>query len=215
MMEKSAEKRMVVPGEIVTDERKKLGAHVFIDNGKIVADCMGIVYEDSPVAQVVPLRGKYQPLEEDVVIGIVAQETFNGYLIDSGALANSFVSKEDVREKLVRGSVISARVTSVSEIGEIDLVEPRVYLGGDLIEVSPVKVPRIIGKQGSMLNVLKNGTGCNLVVGRNGRIWVKGGNTQLLRKAISYIESHSHESNLTQTLENLLKDPAFMHAGHN
>lgn len=202
----ASEKRVVIPGEVITEERKRTGSHVFVENGRVISETLGIVYTDAPVAQVVALRGKYEPTIDDVVIGIVAQETFNGYLVDLGAMYNSFVSKESVRDKLERGSVVSAKVTSVSEIGEIELEDPRGFFGGELITIAPVKVPRVIGKQGSMLNVLKNGTGSNIVVGRNGRIWAKGGNVQLLRRALQFIEEHSHQSNLTQSIEAFLKE---------
>ena len=203
----ASEKRIVIPGEVISEERKRTGAHVFVDNGRIVSETLGVVYADAALAQVVALRGKYEPILDDIVIGIVAQETFNGYLIDTGSMYNSFISKEAVRDKLERGSVVSAKVVSVSEIGEVELEEPRGFFGGELIRIAPVKVPRVIGKQGSMLNVLKNGTNCNIVVGRNGRLWIKGGNTSLLRRALDFIEAHSHESNLTQRIEEFLAHP--------
>jgi len=39
------ERRIVIPGELVTDQRKKLGAHVYVVEGKILSDCMGLVEE--------------------------------------------------------------------------------------------------------------------------------------------------------------------------
>jgi len=71
--------------------------------------------------------------------------------------------------------------------------------------VTPVKVPRLIGKNGSMLQVLKDGTGSNILVGRNGRVWVKDGNTRLLKRAIQKIEDESHLSNLTNSVKEFLE----------
>jgi exosome complex component RRP4 len=89
-------------------------------------------------------------------------------------------------------------------LNEVDLARPRIFFGGEIISVSPVKVPRIIGKNGSMLEVLKKGTGSNVMVGRNGRIWVKGGNIPLLVKAIEKIETEAHLNNLTNRVGEFL-----------
>ena len=198
-------RRVVVPGELITTERKRPGSHVFIEDGKIYSDVLGLTYTDSPVASVIPLHGKYMPQSNDLIVGIVVNETFRGYLVDINSFYFSFISKEYLREPLQRGSVISAKITEVNEINEAELDDVRVFYGGDLITVSPVKAPRIIGKNGSMLDVLKQGTGCSLLVGRNGRIWVKDGNSKLLIKAIRKIEDEAHMSNLTNRIEKFLK----------
>ena len=75
-----------------------------------------------------------------------------------------------------------------------------------MIEVSPAKVPRIIGKNGSMLKVLMDGSGSNLIVGRNGWVWAKGGNVQLFIEAVELIERESHLSNLTNRVAAFLKE---------
>lgn len=199
-------KKIVVPGELLTEERKKLGQHVFVENGKVYSDALGITYPGSSSAFVVPLHGIYLPQSNDLVVGIVARETFNGYLVDINSIYYSFVSKEAVRDKLERGSVISAIISDVDEINEADLDRIRVFYGGDVIEVSPVKVPRIVGKNGSMLQVLKDGTKSNVVVGRNGWVWTKGGDTQVLVKALRRIEEEAHLSNLTKKIESFLKE---------
>jgi exosome complex component RRP4 len=92
----------------------------------------------------------------------------------------------------------------VNELNEADVSEPRVFYGGEVFSMSPVKVPRVIGKNGSMLDVLRRGTNCNFIVGRNGRIWAKGGNTKLLFKAIKKIENESHLPNLTNRIAEFL-----------
>ncbi|MDD5163634.1 MAG: exosome complex protein Rrp4 [Candidatus ainarchaeum sp.] len=199
-------KKIVIPGELVSEERKQVGSHVFMENGKIYSDALGLVYNDSQDASVVALHGKYFPQRDDLVIGIVVQETFAGYIVDINSFYYSFVSKEFMRDRLQRGSIISAKILSVNEINEAELGQVRVFYGGEIINISPVKVPRVIGKNASMMEALKIGTGANIMVGRNGRIWAKGGNTQLLSEAIKKIEVESHLSNLTNKIENFLKE---------
>ncbi len=201
-----SEKRIVVPGETVTEERKRLGEHVFAKNGKIFSDVLGIVDETPTTVSVVPLEGVYTPKPHDIVVGVIASETFNGYLIDINSFYLSFSLKERMmREPLRPGNIVSAKIMRVNELNEADLGNLRPLFNGTLLLVSPVKVPRIIGKNASMLEVLKKGTGSSLIVGRNGVIWANGGNLKLLIEAIRKIEKESHLSNLTNSIEEFLK----------
>ena len=202
---KSGKKKIVVPGDLVTEQRKRLGKHVFTENGKIYSDALGITNPDSDSASVVPLHGNYVPGRNDIIIGIVSTETYNGYLIEINSIYKSFISKDMVRDRLQKGSVISAVITNVNEVNEADLDDIRSFFGGEVIEVSPSKVPRVIGKSGSMMQVLKNGTGANIVAGRNGWVWAKDGNIPLLLEAIDLIEKEAHLSNLTNKVEEFLK----------
>tara|TARA_Y100000310_G_C20674425_1_gene812124 strand:- start:869 stop:1510 length:642 start_codon:yes stop_codon:yes gene_type:complete len=198
-------KRIVIPGELVTEERKKLGSHVFVREGKIYSDAIGLVNDESDFASVVPLEGKYIPQVGDVLIGVISAEKFSVYLVDINSFYPSVISKRDLREILKPGSVVSAKIMKVNELNEVDLANPRVFFGGEIIQISPVKVPRIIGREGSMLNILKEGTKCSIIVGRNGRIWTKGGDIELLKKAIKKIEDEAHLSNLTNKMQDFLK----------
>jgi len=197
-------KKIVVPGEVITEQRKRMGEHVYSSNGKIYSDVVGITDQESINASVVALKGFYVPQQNDIVIGLVTSELFSGFLVDIGAFHWSFMSKEGVREPLKRGSIVSVKVLKVNEVNDADLSEPRVFYGGEIFSIASVKVPRIIGKNGSMLEVLRRGTNCNIVVGRNGRIWAKGGDTDLLNKAIQMIGEESHLPNLTNNVTEFL-----------
>lgn len=199
-------KKIVIPGDLITEERKRLGSHVFIENGKIYSDVVGITETSAPSASVIPLRGKYLPMQDDLVVGVVIGEKFSGYTVEINSFYNSFISKKEIREQLNPGSVISAKTASVNEVNEVELADVRIFYGGEVIKVSPVKVPRLIGKSGSMLNVLKEGTGCSLIVGRNGLVWIKGGDIALAVSAIRKIENEAHLSNLTNKIEAFLKE---------
>lgn len=200
-----SKKRVVVPGGLVTEERKRLGIHVFIENGKVYSDALGLVYADKDTASVIPLHGKYIPRKDDLVVGVVVSETYSGYIVNINSIYSSYISKEDMREKLKRGAIISAKVKEVNEINEADLEGTRVFYGGEILSISPAKVPRVIGKEGSMLNEIKNGTACSIIVGRNGWIWAKGGNIPLLAEALAVIEEEAHLSNLTNRIGEFLK----------
>ncbi|MBS3061823.1 MAG: hypothetical protein J4215_04545 [Candidatus Diapherotrites archaeon] len=201
-------KKIVVPGELVTEERKRLGEHVYIRDGKIFSDTLGISRVEGNFASVVPLRGKYVPQMNDLIVGIVAQEVYPGYLVDVNGVNYAFVSKKELRDPLQVGTVVSAKVMSVNETHDVELGFVRVFYGGTVIPVMPVKVPRMIGKNGSMLEVLKRGTGCNVMIGRNGFVWVKGGDMELLKVGLQKIDDEAHLSNLTNKMSDYLKKDA-------
>ena len=166
-------KRIVVPGELITEERKKAGENVYVREGKIYSEALGIADSESDIARVIPLQGRYMPKENDVIVGVVGDESFAGYTIDINSFCPAFFRKEGVRKKLKTGTMVMAKIVSVNEVNQVELEDIRPFLGGDLVTITPVKIPRIIGKNGSMLEVLTQGTGVQILVRKNGRIWVK------------------------------------------
>ena len=80
----------------------------------------------------------------------------------------------------------------------------RKLLGGIIIKVTPQKIPRIIGKEGSMIKLIKQKTGCDIITGQNGVVWLRGDNKTKAIEAILTIEKESHTSGLTQKIEKLL-----------
>ncbi|MFH0955106.1 MAG: KH domain-containing protein [Candidatus Micrarchaeota archaeon] len=198
-------KKIVVPGELLTEERKRMGEHVYASQGKIFSDTLGIFQDEGSVASVVALKGRYIPMRDDLVIGIVAMDVHAGYLVDINSFYYSFVSKKEIRDSLKSGSIVSGKIMEVSETHETSLGFVRVFYGGEIVLVSPVKVPRMIGKNGSMLDVLKRGTGANIMIGRNGLVWAKGGNIDLLKIALKKIDDEAHKEHLTQMMAEFLK----------
>ena len=198
-------KKIVIPGDVVTEDRKKMGSHVFLRNGKIYSDAVGIANAEGEYANVVPLAGGYVPQYDDLIVGLVVTEKMYGYMVDVGAFYPAFASKRELREPLKVGSIISAKVMEIDEMQEPKLGFIRIFYGGNLFTIDAVKVPRVIGKNSSMLEVLKTGTGSSLLVGRNGKIWAKGGNMELLHKALQMINAESHSENLTNRVGEFLK----------
>ncbi|HIH21904.1 MAG: hypothetical protein J4478_02430 [Candidatus Diapherotrites archaeon] len=197
-------KKIVVPGELLTAERKRPGEHVFMQNGKLYSDVIGILDDKPGDVSVIALEGRYVPRMDDVIVGVVGSEKATGFMVDLNSFTQSFVSKKDIREQLKPGYIISARVLDVNELKEAELGQIRVFYGGEIISISPVKVPRVIGKNASMLDVLKRGTNSTILVGRNGWIWAKGGNVQLLIKLVEKIEREAHLENLTVKVQDFV-----------
>jgi exosome complex component RRP4 len=104
--------------------------------------------------------------------------------------------------------VIYCRVSKVTKnkIVQVSMraVGCRKLRGGTIIRVNPAKVPRIIGRRGSMINLIKRKTGCEIYPGRNGIIWIRGGDKTKAIRAILTIEKESHVIGLTEKIEKML-----------
>jgi exosome complex component RRP4 len=73
----------------------------------------------------------------------------------------------------------------------------------------PTKIPRVIGRKGSMISMIKQETNCQIVLGLNGIILVTGKtpeDEELAITAIRKIEQESHISGLTDRITQLLKE---------
>lgn len=79
---------------------------------------------------------------------------------------------------------------------------------GRLIEISPSKVPRVIGKNASMISILKKESNCEIYVGQNGRIWIDGPKEAMRKviEAIEIIEEKAHTSGLTDKIKKFLQN---------
>ena len=66
--------------------------------------------------------------------------------------------------------------------------------------------PRVIGKEGSMVILIKQATGCNVMVGQNGLIWIDGEPEAevIAEKAILKINAEAHLSGLTDRIKEFL-----------
>lgn len=199
-------KRIVTPGELITDKNKKVGGNVFIKDNCIYSSVLGILNESEDYVSIVPLNGPYVPEVNDAIVCIVKNVTSNGYVIDINAHNDCFFPKSLITKELRIGQMLFARVKGVDGSDITDLDNINILPVGNIIEAPSVKVPRIIGKNDSMLNVLKKYTLSNILVGRNGWIWSVSKNINLLEKAINMIILNSQKSNLTNTIEEYLKN---------
>jgi exosome complex component RRP4 len=76
--------------------------------------------------------------------------------------------------------------------------------GGFLFRVIPSRVPRVIGREGSMITLIKEKTGCNITIGQNGWVWIKGDSIEKelnARKAIEFVTEKAYVEGLTEKME--------------
>ena len=183
---------------------------------------MGLAELRGNTVKVVALDGAYIPKEGDLVIGVIKLVAGNNWKIDIGGPygaslhANNALRRpysDDISEYMDMGDVVSAEVSAFDrQSGPFLSMKGRgleVLEGGMILEVSPAKIPRIIGRRGSMINMINDHLRIDTVVGQNGRIWIKSPDVERLRlaiKAFRMIEAQAHTSNLTDRINKMLAE---------
>lgn len=213
-----SERKVVIPGEIVAKgDDYLLGEGVEKrDDGNIVAIKFGLAEESNKLLKIISLSGRYHPRRGNVVIGKVEELTFNGWVIDIDSAERAFLSltevpryvdKNKLDEVLDVGEMVVAKIWSINARG-IDLSTKSRGLGkideGIIFDINPNKVPRIIGKEGSMINLIKDNTGCNVTVGQNGFVWIKGDKIEdelYTKNAILFVAEKSSSPGLTDEVK--------------
>jgi len=180
-------RKIVIPGEIIAEGEDYLpGEGTEKENDKIFARKYGLAEETNNLIKVIPLSGTYQPRRGNIIIGQVENITMHGWIIDINTANNAFLSLTEVPKYLNRegladfmdiGDMVVAKIQIINRRG-IDLGIKGKGLGkideGIIFKINPNKVPRVIGKEGSMINLIKDKTECKITVGQNGLIWIKG-----------------------------------------
>ena len=191
-------KEIVVPGEKVDN---KVESYVFKDGDSLYSMIFGVLDKRDEYGRIVPLNGKYFSQIDDYVVGVITEVKFGGYVVDVNSPYDAFLAS---RRKYDRGDVIFAKVANVSEVRSVSLADDMKLFEGELMEVSPVKVARVIGKKNSMLMLIKEKTKTDIYVGRNGRIWLRGGDIAKAQKTILKIEREAHTDGLTDRITEFL-----------
>ena len=107
------------------------------------------------------------------------------------------------------GDLIIVKVVNVDTLMRVDLgLKDEIKIGdrGRLVEISHTKVPRVIGRSGSMIKMLKDKCKCFIFIAKNGRIWIKGQeeNMNLATQVILMIANEAHTSGLTDRVAHFL-----------
>lgn len=216
------ERKVVIPGEVIVKGESYLpGENTEKRDGGIVSLRYGLAEEYSGLVKVIPLSGVYQPRKGNVIIGKVENITFNGWVIDIGVSENAFLSlsevpgylnKNSLGEFLDMGDMIVAKIVDAGR-KSADLTIKGKGFGkideGIIVEINSNKVPRVIGKEGSMINLIKNETGCNITVGQNGLVWILGKKIEdelLAKRCVMFITENSFLDGLTEEVTKWFKE---------
>ncbi len=216
-MSEKSDRKVVIPGEVIMKGEDYLPGEGTEKRGEeIIAMRYGLAEESKKLVKIIPLSGVYQPRRGNVIIGKVVNITFNGWVLDIDASDNAFLSlmevpryvnQDGLDEVMDLGDIVVAKIWNINRRG-IDLSIKSRGLGrideGIIIQINPNKVPRVIGKEGSMIKIIKDETGCNITVGQNGWIWIKGNKVEeelYAKKAILFVTEKSFISGLTEEVK--------------
>jgi exosome complex component RRP4 len=218
-------RQLVVPGDLIAEGDYIAGDNTYKEKDKIFASRVGIVEYETKRVDVVALKSFYIPRMGDIVIGTITEVGFNGWMVDinspypallraSDVLSRPFKpQKDDLPQVLDAGDLVGAKIVSYDRTHDPQLTVAEPGLGkitrGQILRVTPTKVPRIIGRKGSMISTIKQETGCNIILGVNGVVLITGKtleDEQLAMMAIQKIEAESHTTGLTDRITQMLKE---------
>jgi exosome complex component RRP4 len=217
-------KRHVIPGEVIVTGSYRAEQNTVMNGDKVIATAIGLSDVHDGNVRVIPLTGVYYPKDDDLVIGKIISHSamswevninscYSGMLPATDVFGRDFSShSDDLSAKLRNGDLIATRIVNADktrdplltisgrELGKID--------SGELVEISPSKVPRLIGKRGSMIQMIESTTNAQITIGQNGLIVVSCDDSDgLLRaiQAIELVEEKAHVANLTDQITEMLE----------
>ncbi len=214
-------REVAVPGEFIDDKKgRKFNGNVYLEGDKVFSRVLGIPIVNDNEIRVVPMSGVYMPEANDKVVAVITQVEYSGWIVGINSPYEGFLpvsegvdefvdtNRMDISKFFDVGDVVFCKVSKVTKNKNVRLtmrcLGARKLYGGVVLNVKPTKVPRIIGREGSMVNLIKNKTGCMIYIGKNGVIWVKGENKDKAIEAILTVEKESNSTGLTEKIEKLL-----------
>jgi exosome complex component RRP4 len=218
------DKEVVVPGEVLAvgmDYLPSYGTHR--EGDKILASRLGLVTIEGKVIKLVPLSGVYLPKAGDTIIGPVVEILLSGWRVGTNSAYPAVLNMKDATSEFIPrganltryiaiGDYVMVKIFNVTSQNLVDITMKgpglRKLKGGRVISVNANKVPRIIGKQGSMVSMIKDYTNCQILVGQNGIVWIQGtepAREMLAVETIKKIEREAHLVGLTDRIKAFLE----------
>jgi len=213
------ERDIVVPGEVVAEGMGFLPSKgLYREGAKICAARLGMIGIEGKVIKLIPLTGAYIPKLNDKIIGRIIDVLMTGWRIEIRSPYSAVLGLKDATSEFIPrtadltqyyaiGDYLLCKVINVTSQKLVDVTMRAPGLKklreGRLVEVNPHKVPRVIGKDGSMVLMIKNATGCNITVGQNGWIWVEGQTPEQEIQAVSAIKKVEEEAHLPGLTERM------------
>jgi len=216
-----SENQFVLPGDVIVTGDYRPEQNVILEGNKLMSTAIGFSEIKDDLVTVTPLTGLYTPKTDDLVIGKIVSHNALSWEVDinsyySGILTASDIfgkdyspSRDDLSLKLKTGDIILARIANVNSrdplititgenLGKID--------SGELIKISPTKIPRLTG---SVIQTIEASTNATITVGQNGLIILKCDNSTGLKKSIASIKMigmAQHDANLEEKIQKFLDE---------
>jgi exosome complex component RRP4 len=217
-------RQLVTPGDLLAEDDYIAGDNTYKDDGKIYASRVGLVDYEARKVHVVALKAFYVPFIEDTVIGKVIEVTTGGWIVDINAPYFAMLRASDVLDRSFKRE--TSDLPSIFDVGDLIIAKVIAYdrtrdplltirepglgkiMRGQLVEITPTKIPRVIGRKGSMVGMMKRETRCQITIGQNGLILISGKTLEderLAVMALHKIEEESHISGLTDRVTEMIR----------
>ena len=160
---------LVVPGDALYEGRIRTGDNTFRCQGRVNATRIGLVNYNQNMVSVIALEAGFNPLTGDLVVGDVIDIELGKWIVDIDAATNAALNVPDAidapfRTELVMPNILDIGDAVVAKIVDLDRKRTPILsilgrgLGrvteGFTIFLTPSKIPRLIGKKGSMVNLI-------------------------------------------------------------
>ena len=224
MKKLESKKRYVLPGDFITTAPLRLDDNVVLEGKRIISTTIGLSDVSADSVRVISLNGIYTPKIDDLVIGTIQHISGNSWFADINSYYQGMLLGQDVfgrgsypttsemKERLDKGDIIYARIANSDRQREPLISIADKNLGkidsGELTKISPTKIPRLIGKRGSMIQTIEESTNASITVGQNGLVVVSCNETNGLLKALAAIrmvDEQAHIVDLTDKVKKMLK----------
>jgi exosome complex component RRP4 len=214
------QREIVLPGTYIEERKGRKIVNCYVEGEKVFSKVLGVLKISEEEIAVVPLAGKYFPKVGDRIIGRIEEIEVSGWWVDINSPYRAFLPLGEAVEEFVDvrrvdlskfydiDDIIFCKITKVTknkiiQVSMKDMLARKLF-GGITIKITPYKVARVIGKGGSMIELIKKKTGSEIYVGQNGVIWIKGGNKEKAIEAILTIEKEAHTVGLTEKIAKML-----------
>ena len=216
--------QFVLPGDIIVTGDYQPEQNVILEGDRLMSTAIGFSEIKDDLVTVTPLTGLYTPKTDDLVVGKIVSHNalswevninsyYPGILTAFDIFGKDYsASRDDLSLKLNTGDIILARIANVNsrdplititgeKLGKID--------SGELVKISPAKIPRLTEKNGSMIETIEGSTNATITVGQNGLIILKCDNSAGLKKAIASVKMIGmiqYEVNIEDKIQNILDE---------
>lgn len=216
-------RRYVIPGDVIATGSLRPEQNVYQEGDRMISTCVGISEIFENTVKVIPLTGGYMPKANDLVIGKVIgtsplswefdiNSCFVGFLPAQDVFGRDYSpTKDELRQRLDIGDLVATRIANFDRSRDPLLTVQDRDLGkieaGELVEISPSKVPRLIGKRGSMIQTIEMATRAMITIGQNGWVVISCEDSEGLLKAVQavkMIDALAHTPNLTERVKSML-----------
>lgn len=217
------QKRVVFPGEVLAKGMDSIpGFGTYRKDDTIRCSTLGLLNREGKVLKIIPLRGIYVPKLHDVVIGKVFDIVMSGWRLELNSPYNCMLSLKEGSFGFIRGDADLSKIYDLEDYLVVKIVKVtsqkmvdvtmkgpglKKLVGGRIVTINNHKVPRLIGRKGSMVSMIKQATGCTIIVGQNGLVWVQGKPEMeiVAVHAIKMVEEKSHYEGLTEIIKEYLE----------